>query len=320
LFVQRDWSDTEADRAAYLDMIASLGYLAPDPLYEMLRTLRLREVDATQPGRRAKEEKIVRAGLGAFPELAGVVDVDAVARANTDFLLARGVDWVYLTACKAVPGLLDEVVSYQGCELLERAMAVGPVILAPFHFGPSEFLVGGIARRVAPVTVVVSDQDRRPARGGRRVMRSATMADIESVQNGTVGVLLGCLRALRGGRAVMMFPELSFSDTPERRIAVPFCGRTIYVPQGIAMLAAKSKAAVLPCHVERAGPGYYRCVVGEPLPPGPNLTTDLFAYCERLIRGGLAAEWEFWLYMLRRLLFLPPGWPRPVPPNSPLIP
>lgn len=308
LFMPGEWSNTEADRAAYHAVIRTLGYLAPDPLFEVLRTLCLNEVGLIYPQRAALLEQAARRGIAEFPDLAAAMDVNAFAGAFAEFKLTRSVHWVYTTACKSVPDLLGQLTAYEGRERLERALASGPVILAAFHFGPSEFLVGGIASQMAPVTVVVSDQERRPTRVNRLVMRSAAVADIESVQNGSVGVLLRCLRALRTGRAVMIFPELSFSNSPEPRLAIPFGGKTIYVPVGIAILAAKSGATVLPCHIESPTPGRYRHVIGEPIAPGPDLIADLFRYCENLIRGGLAHQWEFWPHV-DRLLDIPSGWP-----------
>jgi hypothetical protein len=298
MFAPQDWQRSEDERRAYFDLIAALGPLAPDPLFDILRTLRAREIDLREPGRRAEVIGHVRAGIEAIPELTVGLDRDAVIAANADFRLARTADWVYLTACKAIPGLIDEVTFYTGLDVLAAARAKGPVILAAFHFGPSEMLVGGIARRGIPVTVVISDASRRPGRGYYSMMRESSGTDnIEVANNGSLGVLLSCLHALRAGRAVMVFPELSFTTASEPRVGVPFGERTVYVPQGIAALAAKTSASVLPCHVERRGPGRYRCVIADPLPAGlagKDLMAALFAHCEALIRDGLAADWEIW--------------------------
>lgn len=308
LFLPGEWSGSEADRAAYHSAIRSLGYLPTDQLFEVLRTLCLHENVLLHPERAALMEQAARRGIANFPDLAAATDLDAFAQAHTLFKLTRGVHWVYTTACKSSPGVLDRIITLEGRERAERALAKGPVILAPFHFGPSEFLVGGLAQRIAPVTVVVSDQERRPSRANRWVMRADAGADIESVQNGSLEVLLRCLRALRAGRAVVIFPELSFNDSPEPRLAIPFGGTTIYVPLGIATLAAKSGAMVLPCHVESPDPGRYRYVIGEPIAPGPELPAELFGYCENLLRGGLAPEWEFWPHV-ERLVRIPAHWP-----------
>jgi len=308
LFLPGEWSGSEADRAAYHSVIRSLGYLPADRLFEVLRTLCLHENMVLHPERAAVMEQTARRGIARFPDLAAALDIEEFARAHTMFKLTRGVHWVYTTACKSTPGALERIMTMEGRERAESALAKGPVILAPFHFGPSEFLVGGLAHRVAPVTVVVSDQERRPSRANRRVMRADATADIESVQNGSLEVLLRCLRALRTGRAVVIFPELSFNDSPEPRLAIPFGGTTIHVPIGIAILAAKSGAAVLPCHVESPAPGRYRYMIGEPIAPGPDLLAELFGYCENLLRGGLAPEWEFWPHV-ERLLRIPADWP-----------
>ncbi|NUR58807.1 MAG: hypothetical protein HOV87_09040 [Catenulispora sp.] len=308
LFMPGEWSASEQDRSAYHTVIRTLGYLPPDQLFDTLRTLCLNETLLLQPQRAALIDQAARRGIAEFPDFLAAMDVEAFVAAHTQFKLTRGVHWVYTTACKSVPDLADQIVAYEGREKVQRALAAGPVILAAFHFGPSEFLVGGVASRVAPVTVVVSDQERRPTRANRWVMRSAASADIESVQNGSIGVLLRCLRALRAGRAVMIFPELSFSTGPEPRLALSFGGRTINVPIGIGVLAAKSGATVLPCHVESPAPGRYRYVFGDPIGPGPGLLAELFGYCEALIKSGLAPEWEFWPHV-DRLLHVPPDWP-----------
>ncbi|HEY1623289.1 MAG TPA: hypothetical protein VGG16_05775 [Streptosporangiaceae bacterium] len=281
----------------------------------MLWAFRLREVDAMQPERRAMEEKSVRAGIRLLPDLARAIEVESVVTATTEFLMGRAVDWLYLSACKTVPGLMDEVVAYQGSDQLRRAMDAGPVILAPFHFGPSEFLIGGIARHLTPVTIVVSDRGRSTVTDSRKAMRMSATGDIKALRNGTVTVLLSCLQSLRGGRPVMIFPEMSFSTGAGNRVPVPFGGRTLHVPSGVATLAATSGAAVLPCHIERPAPGYYRYVIGEPMPSGADLTEALFAHCESLIRAGRAAEWEFWP-MVPRLLRgqpAPRSWPGVIP-------
>jgi Bacterial lipid A biosynthesis acyltransferase len=304
LFAPGEWNKNEADRLAYLEVITGLSHLAPDPLFEMLWLLRQREVDTLHPGRRDTIAEHVRVGLDALPELSAGLDRDAVVAANTAFHLGRGVDWVYLTACKAVPGLIGEVVSYQGFDQLRQAADAGPVILAPFHFGPSELLLGGVAKLGVPVTAVVSDPRQRPAaRSSRVAKRASTTADIQSVATGSIGVLVACLRALRAGRVVAIFPEVSFNKGRDQRVSVQFGERTAYVPAGIATLAEKARATVFPCHIRRPELGRYLHVIGAPLEPGPYLTAQLFAYCEDLIRGGMAAEWEFWSFvphLLRR--------------------
>jgi hypothetical protein len=311
LFAPWQWSGTDSDRQAYLDVIKALSYLAPDPLYGMLWTLRLREAEATMPGVRAGLESDVRRAIGALPGLASVLDAEAVAAASARYQLGRDADYVYHAACKSVPGLLDKVVTFEGGDRLERAARQGPVILAAYHFGPSDLLVGGIARRFAPLTVVVSDPRQRPdSHGLREGMRCFTEVDIQLLANNSAGVLLGALRALRMGRPVVIFPELSFRDAAGGGAVVMFGGRAICVPEGIAGLAAKTGATVLPCHVERPEPGFFRCVIGEPLPTGPELTERMFAHCEALIRGGLAADWVFWPYVMRNLFRMPQAWPR----------
>ncbi len=99
LFAPQDWQRSDAERRAYIDLLAALGPLAPDPLFEMLWTLRMREIDTREPGRRAEVEGHVRAGI------------------------------------EAVPGLIDDVVSYQG---LDDACRPGrdDVPRAVVHHGP----------------------------------------------------------------------------------------------------------------------------------------------------------------------------------------
>ncbi len=113
-----------------------------------------------------------------------------------------------------------------------------------------EVTVTGLARPMANPLVDATVEALRRAAGNR------TMSARDSAR--------GVLRLLRRGEAVGML--LDQNALRSERVFVPFLGRPAAANFGLAMLALKSGAPVLPAFSARGADGRHRGWIGEPIP------------------------------------------------------
>jgi len=158
---------------------------------------------------------------------------------------------------------IDELLArfdLEGTEHLRAALAQGrgAFILAG-HCGNWELLAARISREI-PVT------------GLARAMANPLVNELIDAQRRAAGVrtldardaVREVLRILRRGEAVGML--LDQSALRRERVFVPFLGRPAATNFGLAMLALKSGAPVLPTFSVRGADGRHRAWIGPPIP------------------------------------------------------
>jgi KDO2-lipid IV(A) lauroyltransferase len=242
-------------RVEHVVVTRLLRYLAARPLDEALeRGARLGRLwHALDRGHRRLAERNIGLGLGLdAPASARVARAcfENLGRTVAEFSLAGN----------RIEELLARV-ELAGADHLHRALAGGrgAFILAG-HCGNWELLaarvsrevpVTGLARPMANPLVEESIEARRRAAGARTMNASDSARAV--------------LRALGRGEAVGVLLDQNASRG--ERVFVPFLGRPAATNLGLALLALKSGAPVLPAFSARAADGRHRAWVGAPIPP-----------------------------------------------------
>lgn len=254
------------------------------------------------PGRRAQRELATIASTRGWAS-DGVVRAILASRWRSALLLhlVRQLDGTYLRA------FIDTRVQFRNAHAFTEASTSGrPLILATPHTQVSVLACLAAARKLAKERPFAILYGRESHNGGIGKL-------VESI--GVPATLLhgfaGAVRAievLRRGGCVATMPD-AFHDVADT-VAVPFLGRWLRVAAGIAFLAQRSGAVVLPGYARPVRGLIVRVDVGEPIDAtnaGAEeerqvafaVTCQLFAQVERLI----ARAPEHWVYLerLRRL-------------------
>jgi KDO2-lipid IV(A) lauroyltransferase len=199
--------------------------------------------------RRQAEENIARAfNLGHS-------DAAAIARKNFEHI---GLNAVEFAAFDRIEDLAANV-RLEGLEHLNRAVAGGKgLFILSGHYGNWE-LGAVIISRAVPLTAVVrpmknalSDEliNERRRMGGLRVIghRNSTRPILKKIGDGeAVGILLD-------------------QNTSHREaVFAPFLGRPASVNSGLAILAARTGAPVLPVYMSREEDLRHRVTIGPPI-------------------------------------------------------
>jgi Kdo2-lipid IVA lauroyltransferase/acyltransferase len=155
---------------------------------------------------------------------------------------------------------LLERMELEGLEHLREALAGGRgAFILSGHCGNWELLGARIAREV-PVTGLARPMENplveELVAAQRRAAGARTMGARDSVRE--------ILRALGRGEAVGML--LDQNALRSERVFVPFLGRPAATNFGLAMLALKSGAPVLPAFSARGADGRHRGWIGPPIP------------------------------------------------------
>lgn len=209
--------------------------LLPRPIAERAAYALLRLVDMAVP-------KLRRAAMRNFelacPELPAV---ERPARVNACFRsLAR-----VLTAVARFPDIdrsnVHKWIRYDGYEHFENALKLGKgVIFATGHLGNWELSAFAHALMSQPMSFVVRPLDNPLL--DALATRLRTMSRNEVIGRG--GLLRPILRALHENRAVGILADQNV--TADRGVFVDFFGRKACVDPGLARLAGRTGAAVIP--------------------------------------------------------------------------
>jgi len=151
-------------------------------------------------------------------------------------------------------------VDLEGTEHLHAALAGGRgVFILSGHCGNWELLAARISREV-PVTGLARSMANPLVDAAIEAQRRAAGACTMNARDAARGVL----RLLRRGEAVGMF--LDQNALRSERVFVPFLGRPAATNFGLAMLALKTGAPVLPAFSVREADGRHRAWIGPPIP------------------------------------------------------
>jgi KDO2-lipid IV(A) lauroyltransferase len=217
-----------------------------------------------------------RTACASFENIGRTLAEFALAAERTDELLAR--------------------MDLEGVERLHRALAAGRgVIIVSAHCGNWE-LSGARLGREVPLTSVA------------RAMANPFVEEAVAAQRRAAGVRTvdsqdaarEVLRTLRRGEAVAVLLDQNASRG--ERVFVNFLGRPAATNFGVAMLALKSGAPVLPAFTARVGAGRHRGWIGEPIEPatggdrGTNVGV-MTARCTAAIEAWVRRYPEQWFWV-----------------------
>jgi len=148
----------------------------------------------------------------------------------------------------------------EGTEHLHAALAGGRgVFIVTGHCGNWELLSARISREV-PVTGLARAMANPLVDATVEALRRAAGARTMNARDSARGIL----RLLRRGEGVGML--LDQNALRSERVFVPFLGRPAATNFGLAMLALKSGAPVLPAFSARGADGRHRAWIGAPIP------------------------------------------------------
>lgn len=277
------------------------------PLYSVLRALPPDEAYALMHGVHAAERRAVlgtfhadavahvRPRLELAPLLAERYDLDDLARQFGDYLLELNFDSTFLMMLLGLPDKLAHVVDMGNVEVLDDAMASGrPVILAPLHTGPVYASLGVLALRY-PVTALYHhiplDELRDTWLPG---------GDLQGIQVPGADTLLRCREALGARRLLTIFPEFDPKGAGPLHVPLSFLGTTVAATSGLAMIAQRAEALIVPCAFARTGPARYGFRFESAIEPGKGtadrieVTESLFRFAEEMLLAGEPGKWEVW--------------------------
>jgi KDO2-lipid IV(A) lauroyltransferase len=242
-------------RIEYAAVRRFLRSLESRPLDEALeRGARLGRLwHALDRGHRRLATENIRLGLGlgqAAAERTARACFENIGRTLAEFAIAG-----------SRPGEVLARMELEGVEHLRAALEQGRgVLLVSGHCGNWELLGARVAREV-PLTNLARAMANPlvdAAVAARRVAAGVRTVDARNAAREV-------LRTLRRGEAVGVL--LDQSALRSERVFVPFLGRPAATNVGLAMLALKSGAPVLPAFSARGADGRHRAWIGAPIPP-----------------------------------------------------
>lgn len=193
---------------------------------------------------------------------------------------------------------IERYVSAEGMENVRSALDRGRgVILLLGHLDNWE-AANIYVSRFFPLNVIGADQ--RDSRITRLLMHIRSLGGARNIQKGNG--LKGAVRCLRNGEVLCILHD---QDARDKGLIVPFLGQPASTPAGVAKLAAKFGAAVVPTHIMRCDDGLTHKVIFEPAlsdPSGRPFGEDE-ELCLRLCNDCIGRwilehpeQWLIWLY------------------------
>ncbi|MCE5230091.1 lysophospholipid acyltransferase family protein [bacterium] len=259
----------------YCSLRAALAALGPiPPRWRMTVARGLAAALAAMPWRRAVLEENLRAALGDLDPARRRQIIRGVFR-NT-ISLALELAWMNRIEPAAIVPTVD--VDETSRERIETCRKAGRgVILACGHLGNWEWLAAWYAQAIGPMGVIY-----KPMHNGRT-------DDFITKLRGRFGLTAFSTRELNQRALVNSIKNgavigiLSDQDARKNGRFVPFFGRPASTATGLATLAIRFGAPILPSFCLRTAGGRMRAVVGEPLWPNPD--ADRADEELRLLRG-----------------------------------
>ena len=204
-------------------------------------------------------------------------------------------------------GGLEDRFSFVNYESYERAVAGGRgVLILTAHIGSWELM--GLAQSIKrpPISFVVRPLDNPYL--DRAVSRIRTRYG-NSIINKKMG-MKEILKTLKGGGSVAILLDQNVSRG--EGVFVDFFGRPACTNRGLALIAARTKAPVIPAFIRRTGPDTHEIVIGEEVPlidPGDreaDVKANTQAYTKAI--EDFARKYpDQWFWMHRRWKTRPEG-------------
>ena len=204
------------------------------------------------------------------------------------------------------PSVLLSRVSVEGMEHLRSAMGRGKgALLLTAHFGNWELLAACHVLTGFRLSVVVRPLDLPTLDRVAARLRTRTGVELIDKHN----ALSGVLSALR--RQWMVGILLDQNASRREGVFVPFFGVPASTSRGLALLAFKTGAPVVPVFIRREPDGCHRVIVDPPVPLSPtgDRERDLgeaTAAFTRVIEAKVRQWPEQWFWVHRRWKTRPP--------------
>ena len=187
-------------------------------------------------------------------------------------------------------------VRVQGGERLRAAAAQGRgVLILTAHYGNWELLAAAHGLTGLPLSIVIRPLDHPLLDDLAARFRRRSGAELIIKRQAVREVL----QALRRQRMVGIL--LDQNATRAEGVFVPFFGVPASTSKGLALLALRTGAPVVPVFLRREPDGRHCMEVGEPVPPPPD--DDVVAYTARfnqVVEATIRRAPEQWLWMHAR--------------------
>ncbi|HSE03980.1 MAG TPA: lysophospholipid acyltransferase family protein [Methylomirabilota bacterium] len=184
-------------------------------------------------------------------------------------------------------------VRVQGREYMQAAAASGRgVLVLTAHYGNWELLGAAHALTGMPASIVTRPLDHPALDDLADRLRRRSGAEL-IVKRQAVREVLSALRRQR-----MVGILLDQNATRAEGVFVPFFGTPASTSKGLALLALRTGAPVVPIFLRREPDGSHCMDVGPPVPPPPDgLVTTYTATFNRVIEAAIRRAPEQWLWI-----------------------
>jgi lauroyl/myristoyl acyltransferase len=178
----------------------------------------------------------------------------AYARDTIDFLRSMDADPAELEALFEIPGATRQI--------FERLQEDGRgFLLVTGHYGNWEIGSALMRRLRLPLTIVAMPEADSDVNQLRRQIRDRLGTDTLEVRQ-SMDTALQIRRRLQEGRSVALLMDRHIGRD---RVPVDFLGRPAWFLRTPAVLARLSGAPMVPCFIERVGPGRFRAEAESPI-------------------------------------------------------
>jgi KDO2-lipid IV(A) lauroyltransferase len=194
------------------------------------------------------------------------------------------------------PAVLLSRVEFRGTEHIAAAMATGRgLLLLTAHYGNWELLAASHALERWPLSVMVRPLDSALLDPLIERLRLRCGTEIISKRQG----LRGALDALRRERMVGILLDQNTSH--REGVFVPFFGIPASTSRGLAVIALRTGAPVVPVFIRRLAGGRHVVQAAPPIPaPGDGDPVAFTAAFNRAIEDAIRQAPEQWFWLHRR--------------------
>jgi Kdo2-lipid IVA lauroyltransferase/acyltransferase len=204
------------------------------------------------------------------------------------------------------PEIASQVIQGKGWENLDRALARGKgVLVASAHLGNWELMAGCLASRYQVSAVAQSLYDSR----FDEIVTNFREKNLKVSMIKRGMALRGILQALKENRLLIALLD---QDTGKDGVFVPFFGKQAWTQSGIARIAQKTGAALVPVFVLRGANGRFEIHVEKEikLPRTGDTEKDILETVKRyteVIENYVKTYPDQWMWMHERWKTRPPG-------------
>lgn len=197
----------------------------------------------------------------------------------------------FLTSADRTPQEVEALVTVEGAEYLEQAVARGKgVLFITAHFGHWELLAQWLAFHGYPLHVIARDVRNKDLNTAVNAIRTKPGTVVLSRGNAARAIL----EVLRKNQVVGILP-----DQNEDEVFIPLFGHTAGTVLGPGVIHSRTDATVLAGFCAYVGPGKYNIHILPPLEPEPGYELrgeGLMRTINRVLEGMIERYPEQWLW------------------------